>query len=649
MRRSSVLLLAFALVVTLVPSSGASQTRIINGQPADPGEYPTMTAMFLRQPDGSLFQFCGGSLIGDRYVLTAAHCISDANHSDGTMGGLQITTMTGTDNYAERPVPTVDVATIIMHPHYGGGGNPNVNDVAVLVLAQALPGPYQALASARDVAAPGRQATVVGFGATEPHGSAESASPQLLEVGLPTVDDASCDAQYGNIDADRMVCAGDPGTEEDPGNDSCQGDSGGPMFDDATGEQNGVVSFGGLCGVEAPGVYAEVFAYLAWIGGILAGGDGSSDPANDLGGGGPDPIPGEPIRIEAGGPTVGHELASTISFNLFEDAAAEFAVVARGNIFADALGGSALHFGIAPMFLTQDDGSLSQTSIDELRRVVIPEATVYVLGGPAAVPDSTLEQIALAGYGTVRLAGASRHQTAIEVAREVVFQYGSVGESGLPIPPQGSVIVAFAGNWPDAVTVGSISSWWGIPVLLTNTNTLDAGVANYLREIELINPVLVTGGPVVVSDQVLAEIEAITGQPPIRLAGPTRFHTGAVINDFNRFLYEVNGFTPPEVVTVTNLRRDDAWSHVLSGSMLTGRLAGLFAPVEGTAGDTVVPEVGNSVCGLTALTVALGGVDAVTDAAALTTSEYVSGACGRAPRWAQWTSVGAPVEAGARR
>jgi secreted trypsin-like serine protease len=49
--------------------------RIVNGEETPINKYPWMAAIMYIDEDGDLSQFCGGSIISDRYVLTAAHCI----------------------------------------------------------------------------------------------------------------------------------------------------------------------------------------------------------------------------------------------------------------------------------------------------------------------------------------------------------------------------------------------------------------------------------------------------------------------------------------------------------------------------------------------------------------------------------------------
>lgn len=631
-------LLVLAMALPLAPA-GAAEWHVTDGQPADVGEYPSYTAVVLRR-DTDFFLRCGGTLVGPQHVLTAAHCVTDVE-PDGTTNDLQLSTMTGTSHLADDQRPLVDVIGVIVHPHYAPRANAvdNVNDVAMLHLVAPVEAPVQPLADGRDVAGPDRPATVVGFGATEPDGNPTSVSSQLLEAFPPTVADADCAVAYpGEIDADRMVCAGAPTTDEDqPGPDSCQGDSGGPLTDDATGTQIGIVSFGGDCGVATPGVYTEVYAYRSWIDGILAGGDGAEDPPND-------PDAPRTLRLAADGPTTPQGLAELVMDGWFADQPGAFAVVARGNVFADALGGSGLVGAQAPMAFTTGEGTLAPTTMAALDAALPAGATVYVLGGEAAVPASTSAQLSAAGWQPVRLAGPSRVQTAIEVARVAVDRYGNE-QDGAVVPGEGTVLIASTEAWPDAVTAGSVAAAFGVPVLLTGSDVLHADVAAYLSTLHLVNPPLLVGGEAVLSATVADQLAAVTGQTPIRLAGPTRFETAAGVAEFTRFLYDLRGEEAAGVIA-TNLRRDDAWAHVLSAAVVAAREQAVFAPLEGDGGDTLPAAVAEAVCDLAgAAMVVMGGTDVVAEEAASALEQAVATPCadGR-PRTAARTWQ--PVPAG---
>jgi len=228
--------------------------RIVGGTQASVNEYPWQAALM----SGSQ-QFCGGSLINDRYILTAAHCV------DG-ITAAQLTVRLAEHNLAsstETNLVTRSVSSIISHSQYND--NTMQNDIALLKLSS----PVEVSSDVLPVCLPpskptyaGKTAIATGWGTTSSGGSQPNT---LREVSVPVISDAQCKATgYGNSDIlPGMLCAGTNGK------DSCQGDSGGPLiFKDGGGnyDQIGVVSFGYGCGASNyPGVYTRVNSYLDWI------------------------------------------------------------------------------------------------------------------------------------------------------------------------------------------------------------------------------------------------------------------------------------------------------------------------------------------------------------------------------------------------
>ncbi|XP_065367787.1 trypsin beta-like [Calliphora vicina] len=251
MYRSAFVLLA--VVATLVHGSVIKSRvpeldgRIVGGEDTTIDSYPYQVSIRLF---GS--HICGGSIVNNRVVITAAHCIY--SFLGASAYSVQYgTTVVGGDNNV------VLVERIIKNENYDS--SVINNDVALIFLASDIP--YSATAKpiqlASEEPAPGTPAVVSGWGTLTEGGSAASI---LQQVSVEIVARPECQEKYSDVNqiTDKMVCAGVNGG----GKDACQGDSGGPLV--ANGKLAGIVSWGVGCAQKNfPGVYSNVATLRNWI------------------------------------------------------------------------------------------------------------------------------------------------------------------------------------------------------------------------------------------------------------------------------------------------------------------------------------------------------------------------------------------------
>ncbi|KAM7387642.1 hypothetical protein PAMA_009992 [Pampus argenteus] len=235
-----------------VCGSAPLNTKIVGGESAAAGSWPWQASL---HSNGR--HFCGGSLINNQWILTAAHCFPSTSTS-----GLLV--YLGRQNQQSLNPNEVfqPVSRLIKHPNYDS--NTNDNDIALLQLSSPVDFTNYirpvCLAASGSVFSAGTTCWVTGWGDIR---SGET----LQEVSVPIVSNSQCGSAYSAFTS-NMMCAG----LTEGGKDSCQGDSGGPLVskNDSKWVQAGVVSFGEGCAQAGfPGVYARVSMYQSWINSLI--------------------------------------------------------------------------------------------------------------------------------------------------------------------------------------------------------------------------------------------------------------------------------------------------------------------------------------------------------------------------------------------
>nr|XP_056720269.1 serine protease 27-like [Euleptes europaea] len=241
-----------------------SSTRIVGGQPASDGEWPWQVSILY-----SSKHVCGGSLIAEQWVLTAAHCMTKLDY-EVKVGAYQL-------QIPGQEQKIFSINQIIPHGDYNPHSEVSHGDIALVELSSSVTFASNIL----PICLPdsfvyfpdGKKCWVTGWGKTQPNENL--ADPQTLqELEVPIISRDCCNALFSinpeedldpNPVEEDMFCAG----YEEGGKDACQGDSGGPLVcqcDEGSWVLAGVVSWGEGCAVpNRPGVYASVPYYADWI------------------------------------------------------------------------------------------------------------------------------------------------------------------------------------------------------------------------------------------------------------------------------------------------------------------------------------------------------------------------------------------------
>lgn len=222
------------------------------------------------------------------------------------------------------------------------------------------------------------------------------------------------------------------------------------------------------------------------------------------------------------------------------------AIIARGDDFPDGLAASYLA-GVedAAILLTQPS-SLPLETQDALQQLGTQRA--IIVGGPTAIDQSVRDRlVTLLGEGNVdRVSGQDRFQTAAFVF-DRVGEFGALGDvSGDSDQQLTTAIVASGRNFPDALSAGPLAHAAGVPILLTEPDSLP-DITRFTLE-RGVEQVLVAGGPVTIDEGVVARLRGIDGVQVVeRVSGPDRSATAA---EFAALAREQLGW-PAEAATVS--------------------------------------------------------------------------------------------------
>ncbi|NWR64577.1 TMPSC protease, partial [Bucorvus abyssinicus] len=238
---------------------------VVGGQDARVGTWPWSVSLQVRHGRGFFAHVCGGVLISESSVLTAAHCVTgrtDPSSWRAVLGAHDL------QKYVKHATKR-KIRSITVHPEFDR--ELLQNDIALFDLAPAV----HFSARIQPICLPpahvhphvenGTRCFITGWGRTAEKGTT---SAVLKEAEVEIIPHSICSrsSAYGILVNHNMICAG----TQSGGTDTCQGDSGGPLacYHPSTHRYYliGIASFGVGCGRQTfPGVYVRVSRYSLWI------------------------------------------------------------------------------------------------------------------------------------------------------------------------------------------------------------------------------------------------------------------------------------------------------------------------------------------------------------------------------------------------
>ncbi|KAM7360105.1 ovochymase-like isoform 1-T2 [Cochliomyia hominivorax] len=250
--------------------------RVAGGNETNLAEFPWMA---LLRCNTSINEFnCGGSLISNRYVLTATHCVNNDVYPivSVRLGEHDIKTNPDCRQIGKKFIcnPVVEdygIEKIIIHPKYNG--KKHINDIALIKLDRNVVfknhiKPVCLPITTQSFEMKSTTFTIAGWGITE----TSSKSSVLLKAEVLAYSRSVCQAVFSNMIKlnEKHICAGGLQTRRS----TCRGDSGGPLvaFNSYSETkrfiQYGIIAHGGdACNLRQgfPGIYTNVLTFLPWI------------------------------------------------------------------------------------------------------------------------------------------------------------------------------------------------------------------------------------------------------------------------------------------------------------------------------------------------------------------------------------------------
>lgn len=281
-------------------------------------------------------------------------------------------------------------------------------------------------------------------------------------------------------------------------------------------------------------------------------------------------------------------------------------VIASGNNFPDALSASVLAKKLnAPILLVDSTAQGSSEAFKYITQHLSKSGKVHIIGGTGVVGKDFDTQLNQTGYQNIdRIGGVNRYDTSLLIAQKLAAAKNT------------PVVFVSGANFPDALSISSIASNKGWPILLVGSDQLSPGIKDFVAN-DQPSQVYIVGGTGVISDDVKSQVQALVSNTTInRLAGQNRLDTNALI---------IQNFVPSP--TCIYLATGYNFADALAGSVLaakTGDPIVLIDPNSITLPKNTADYL-SSISKSNVSVISLGGTSVVSDSLVNEVSQLISG------------------------
>lgn len=291
---------------------------------------------------------------------------------------------------------------------------------------------------------------------------------------------------------------------------------------------------------------------------LAEGGDTSEAQNGTTLGTSPLPAPTKPVAVRLAGDS---RFETAVAISGTAVIKTDYAILVSGDSFADALAASSLSRVYQAPIMYSGLNAVHPATLAELGRLNVKN--VFLIGGPGTV-SPTVENELKADYNVKRISGTSRFETARIISQFLLNQNRT-----------DTAILVNGYKTTDALVSGAYASHYGIPILYTQADKMDAATFEYLKK--NFKQVIIVGGVNSVSEDIMKQVAA-SGIAVERASGSDRYATSV---DFANTYFGKSD----RVVVASGL--DEKLPDGLAG----GALGGLkYAPVL-LSGPNSLPDV----------------------------------------------------------